>query len=70
MYSDETLAYTTYKPRQLIILPLLVWILGIIGELFVPALPFNTPRRKFGLYSWLALFRFQARGLILRTSAN
>jgi len=61
-YRDETLAYTTYKPWQLIVLPALVLILGIIGELFVPVLPFGVPRREFGVYSWLALFQSQARG--------
>ena len=29
----------------------------------MPALPFNTPRREFGIYSWLALFQSQVRGL-------
>ena len=62
-YRDETLAFATYKPWQLIALPILVWILGVIGELFVPALPLKVPRREFGVYSWLALFRSQARGL-------
>jgi len=62
-YADETLAYTTYKQWQLIGLPILVWILGIIGELFVPTLPLNIPRREFGVYSWLALFYSQVCGL-------
>jgi len=59
-YRSETLAYVTYKPWQLIALPVLVWILGIIGELFVPTLPLHIPRREFGVYSWLALFQSQA----------
>jgi len=59
-YADETLAYSTYKQWQLIALPILTWTLGVIGELFVPKLPFNIPRRGFGLYSWLALFQSQA----------
>jgi len=62
-YTDETLAYTTYKPWQLIGLSILIWTLGIIGELFVPKLPLNIPRREFGVYSWLALFQSQAREL-------
>ena len=62
MYRDETLAYATYKPWQLISLPVLVLILGAIGELFVPTPPLNIPRRGFGVYSWLALLRSQARG--------
>ena len=69
-YADETLAYATYKWWQLIILPTLVWILGIIGELFVPILPFNVPRREFGVYSWLALFQYQARGFSSVTCAR
>jgi len=60
-YADESLAYTTYKPWQLIGLSMLIWTLGIIGELFVPKLPLNIPRREFGVYSWLALFQSQAR---------
>ena len=40
---------------------MLVLVLGIIGELFVPVLPLNIPRREFGVYSWLALFQAQAR---------
>ena len=56
LYGDETLAYTAFNPWQLISLPVLVWILGVIDESFVPALPFNTPRREFGVYGWLALF--------------
>jgi len=62
LYEDETLAYATYKQWQLAILPILVWILGVIGELFVPKLPLNIPRREFGIYSWLALLQSQACG--------
>jgi len=62
-YEDETLAYTTYELWQLIGLSVLIWTLGIIGELFVPGLPFDIPRREFGVYSWLALFRSQVCGL-------
>ena len=62
-YEDETLAYTTFKPWQLITLLLIVLNLGIIGELFVPILPLGVPRREFGPYSWLALFQSQARGI-------
>ena len=62
-YEDETLASVAYKQWQLISLPVIIWILGVIGELFVPALPFNVPRREFGVYSWLVLFQSQARGL-------
>ena len=46
---------------RLIGLPMLIWILGILGELFVPMLPLNIPRREFGVYSWLALFQSQVR---------
>ena len=62
-YADETLAYTTFKQWQLIGFPILVWVLGMIGELFVPTLPFDLPRRGFDVYSWLALFHFRVRGL-------
>jgi len=40
---------------------MLVLILGIIGELFVPTLPLNIPRRGFGVYSWLALLQSQVQ---------
>ena len=72
LYEDETLADATYKTWQLIILPVLVLILGIIGELFVPELPLGIPRREFGVYSWLALLGAQARGLsrVSYTRAN
>jgi len=51
---------------------LLTLILGIVGELFVPTLPLNIPRRDFGVYSWLALFWSRARGLsrVSRTRAD
>ena len=62
-YEDETLAYATYIQWQLISLPMFVLILGIIGELFKPTLPFNIPRRDFGVYSWLVLLQSQACGL-------
>lgn len=58
-YPDRTLAYVTYEQWQLIGLPMLVLLLGIIGELFVPTLPLNVPRRGFGVYSWLTLFHSQ-----------
>ena len=61
LYADETVAYATYKEWQLISLPIVVWILGVIGELFVPRLPLNIPRREFGAYSWLALLQSQVR---------
>jgi len=71
-YGDDTLAFATYKLWQLSISLVLIWILGIIGELFVPTLPLNVPRREFGVYSWLALFKSQACGLswVPHTSAN
>lgn len=40
---------------------MLVLILGIIGELFVPTLPLNIPRRGFGVYSWMALLQSQVQ---------
>ena len=72
LYKDETLAYTTFKPWQLIALPVLVLVLGTVGELFVPALPLGIPRREFGVHSWLALFQSQVRepSHVPCTSAN
>ena len=62
-YEDEVLAFASYKWWQLVSLLVPVLIMGIIGELFVPVLPLNVPRREFGVYSWVALLRSQARGL-------
>jgi len=50
-YPDQTLAYVTYVQWQLIGLLTLIMILGVIGELFVPTLPLDIPRRGFGVYS-------------------
>ena len=61
-YPDQTLAYVRYIQWQLIGLPMLVLLLGVFGELFVPKLPLDIPRRGFGVYSWLALFQSQVRG--------
>ena len=36
---------------------MLVIVMGIIGELFVPTLPLGVPQRGFGVYSLLALFQ-------------
>ena len=71
-YKDEVVAFATYEPWQLIVLPILIWILGVIGELFVPVLPLNIPRREFGLYSWLMLLKSPVRGLscVPRKRAN
>ena len=71
-YGDAALAHSTYKPWQAIAALVVIWVLGTIGELFVPTLPLNIPRREFGVYSWLALFKSQACGLscVPRTRAN
>jgi len=66
-YPDWTLAYVTFSPWQLIGLLVLVMILGVTGELFVPTLPLDIPRRDFGVYSWLALFRSQVRNKFSRS---
>jgi len=58
-YEDETLAYTTFTWWQMVAPLVAILILGIIGELFVPTLPHNIPRRAFGTYSWLALLQSQ-----------
>ena len=51
---------------------MLVLILGIIGELFVPTLPLGIPRRGFGVYSWLALLQSQVckSGRVIRTRTD
>jgi len=71
-YEDETLADATFEHWKLIGPLLGILFLGIIGELFVPRLPLNIPRREFGVYSWLALFQSQARALsrVPRTRTN
>ena len=71
-YGDETLADATFK-QWILIGPLLsILFLGIIGELFVPILPLDIPRREFGVYSWLALFKSQVHALSFgpQTRAN
>ena len=72
LYEDETLARTTFEWWQLVSLLLLILFLGTIGELFVPTLPFDVPRREFGLYSWLALFQAQvwSGGRVQRAGTN
>jgi len=64
------LAFATYQRWQLIGLPVLVWVLGVIGGLFVPTLPLNIPRREFGVYSWLALIQAQVCGFSRVLSAR
>jgi len=70
-YGNRAAADTTFKWWKLMTPLLLILIMGIIGELFVPTLPLNIPRREFGVYSWLALFQSQARGFSVPcTTAN
>jgi len=53
------LARVTCTWWQLVGFLVLLLILGTIGELFVPTLPLNIPRKGFGVYGWLALFQSQ-----------
>ncbi|KDQ65143.1 hypothetical protein JAAARDRAFT_168055 [Jaapia argillacea MUCL 33604] len=58
-YTDLTLASASIVDYQLCIVLIFVLVIGCIGGLFVPKLPFGIPRRGFTLYSWIAAFQGQ-----------
>ena len=53
-FKDEVLASTSFKPGILVGVLGCALLLGALAGLFVPALPFDIPRRGFGLFSWVA----------------
>jgi len=54
-YKDEVLASAFFKPGILCGVLGIALLLGALAGLFVPALPFDIPRRGFGLFSWVAV---------------
>jgi len=61
-YKDEVLASASFNPYILGGVLGIVLVLGVLAGLFVPALPFNIPRRGFGLFSWVAVLRGRELG--------
>ena len=56
-YKDEDLASASFNPYILCGVLGIALVLGVLAGLFVPALPFDIPRRGFGLFSWLAVLQ-------------
>jgi len=54
-YKDEVLASASFDPHTLGGVLGIALLLGVFAGLFVPALPFDIPRRGFGLFSWVAV---------------
>ena len=62
-YKPETIhASATFNPQILGGVLGIALLLGVLAGLFVPALPFNIPRRGFGLFSWIAVLYGQELG--------
>ena len=61
-YRDEVRASASFKPPLLIGVLGGTLLLGVLAGLLVPALPFDIPRRGFGLFSWVAALQGQELG--------
>jgi len=61
-YKDEVLASASFNPYILGGVLGIVLVLGVLAGLFVPDLPFNIPRRGFGLFSWVAVLHGRELG--------
>jgi len=61
-YKDEVLASASFDPHVLCGVLGIALVLGALAGLFVPALPFDIPRRGFGLFSWVAVLHGQELG--------
>jgi len=61
-YKDEILASASFNPYILSGVLGITLLLGALAGLFVPALPFDIPRRDFGLFSWVAVMYGQELG--------
>lgn len=58
-YPDQTVAYVKFVPWQMVIILAVILVIGLVAGICVPVLPFEIPRRGFGLYSWIALLKSQ-----------
>jgi len=61
-YKDAVLASASFNPYILDGVLGIALLLGALAGLFVPALPFDVPRRGFGLFSWVAVLHGQELG--------
>ena len=61
-YKDVVLASASFNQRILGGVLGIALLLGVFAGFFVPALPFNIPRRGFGLFSWVAVLHGQELG--------
>jgi hypothetical protein len=57
LYPDSVISDASFNPVYVSLYLLGMWILGLLGGLFVPKLPLNVPHRGFELYSWMAAFQ-------------
>jgi len=62
VHKDEVLASASFNPYILGGVLGIALVLGALAGLFVPALPFDIPRRGFGLFSWVAVLHGQELG--------
>lgn len=61
-YKDAVLASASFRPGILVGVLGAALLLGALAGFFVPALPFDIPRRGFGLFSWVAALQGQELG--------
>jgi hypothetical protein len=61
-YKDVVLASASFQPGILGGVLGGALLLGALAGFFVPALPFDIPRRGFGLFSWVAALQGQELG--------
>ena len=62
-YKPETIhASATFNPQILGGVLGIALLLGFLAGFFVPVLPFDIPRRGFGLFSWVAVLHGQELG--------
>jgi len=61
-YKDVVLASASFQPGILAGVLGCTLLLGALAGFLVPALPFDIPRRGFGLFSWVAALQGQELG--------
>jgi len=61
-YQDVVLASASFRPVILAGVLGCTLLLGVLAGFIVPALPFDIPRRGFGLFSWVAALQGQELG--------